>query len=349
MGNALQSKSRRVKALACGILLVIVLSAILSLFSATPALAIPLPDSTPTVQQFNVYRNLLETGDFLLLIYANIPYAVTPNMTAAESYMWRLFKTDNVTEIAAIVPYAFNDRGYGFNLASMYLDSGNVTAAGIVGTPALPIKLSGNPSAFTTPPNYNYALSSGDYSPLTVSADVKAALAARLLTIASDLDIKWGLGTTYSLLQETETGTVLSIYGEAFFRGAIYGLQGLCPQVFAYIVSDMNFTPRTWADTYITVLQNQWVGTWVDTAKNALDVLFGTTYSLAWLIFSLSAALAVIIFNIVLVNDAWLGILDGFVVIIICTRLGFINLGYTGLMATIAWMYSSIRVWGVLR
>jgi hypothetical protein len=333
--------------MACGILLTIVLTIGLSLFSASPCYATDLPDSNPTAEDINVYRNLLETGDELILIYHNLPYATTPDEPIWQTFMWRLYKTDNVTEIGTVLPYSFNDNGYGYNLSSMYFSAAEVAAANITWGQGLPLRLSGNPVTFTTPPIYNFNLSSGDYSTLTTSADVRAELAARILAIAKNLDTRWALGSAYSMVQETETGTVLSIYGEALFRGAIYGLQGLCPNVFAYVVSDMDLTPRTWSTTYIDVLKNQYSGTWVDTAKNALDALFGTSYSLAWLMISLIIAIVVLIFGVMVSGDAWLGIMDALVVLILATRLGFFDLGYLGLMAAIAVMYVSARIWGV--
>lgn len=349
LGDALQSKSSLLKVTTSIFLLITVATIGLSLFSANPCYAINLPTSTPTVEKINIYRNLLESGDWLVLIYFNIPYTTNPTEPISQTFMWRLFATDNVTEVGTELPYSFNDNGYGYNLASMYFSKVEVTAANITWGSTLPLRLSGNPTTFTSPPQYNFNLNPGDYSNLTITADVQTELSLRILAIASSLDTRWTLGSTYSLLNETETGTVLSIYGEAFFRGVIYGLQSLCPQVFAYVVSDMNLTQRTWTTTYIETLKNQWSGTWIDTAKNALNALFGTSYSLSWLLISLIAALVVLILDVMVANDAWLGVMDAFVVLILTARLGFFDLGYLGLMAALAVMYESARIWGVFK
>jgi len=318
------------------------------LLVAVPVFAIALPDSTPTAE-FYVYRNLLETGDWLLLIYQNIPYATPPDETATQSYLWRLIDTDNTTELAAAVPYTFNTNGYGYNLVSMYLNADNVTAKGMVWNTPYTLRLCGNPVAFTTPPEYNFNLSASDYSILTVTADVQAELAARILVIASDIDIQWGLGASYSLLNETETGTVLSIYGEAFFRSTIYGLQGICPQVFAYVINDINITPRTWSTSYVTVLQNQYVGTWVDTAKSAGATLFGTSYDLTAIMISLLAVAGIGICTIIVSGDAWHGLTDASTGLIAVTRLGFFDLGFLALLAALAVIYGASRLWAVVR
>lgn len=315
---------------------------------ASPVNATALPDSTPTAN-FYVYRNLLETGDWLLLIYYNIPYSTIPTETVYETFMFRMLAADNVTELGTVTPYPWNDNGYGYGVASMYWDAGNVTANGMTWNMSYTIRLSGNPANFTTPPDYNYSLTSGDYSTLTVSADVKAELASRIITLASNLDIQWALGLTYSLLSETETGTVLSIYGEAYFRGAIYGLQGICPQVFQYVIDNLDLTARTWTDTYVHTLKNQYAGTWVDTAMAAGKALFGTTYDLTALLTSLLVAAGLGIMAVVLSGDAWHGLCDARTGLIVMTRLGFMDLGSLGLLAALAVIYGSVRLWGVMK
>jgi hypothetical protein len=319
------------------------------LVMASPAFATALPDSTPAAE-FYVYRNLLETGDWLGLIYQNIPYATTPpGETVWQDFMWRMIDTDNITEIATAVPYAFNDNGFGYNVTSIYLNADNVTSANITWNTSYNMRLSGNPIAFTSPPEYNFNLSAADYSTLTAPHDVQAELAARILLIASNLDIQWGLGASYSLLNETETGTVLSIYGEAFFRGAIYGLQGLCPQIFAYVINDLDITPRTWSTSYVTTLQNQYAGTWVDTAKSAGAALFGTTYDLTSLLISLLICAGIGICSIILSGDAWHGVADARTGLIAVTRLGFFDLGFLALLAALAVIYGASRLWSVMR
>lgn len=306
------------------------------------------PDSAPSAT-FYLYRSLLETGDQLLLIDQNIPYSTIPDEPIWQTYQWRMIALDGVTELGICLPYAFNDNGYGSSVASMYWDAGNVTALGMAWDAAYTMRLSENPALFASPTQWDFTLSSADYSTLTVSEDVKDELAARILLLAQNLDISWGLGATYSLLNETETGTVLSIYGEAFFRGAIYGLQGLCPQVFAYVINDVDLTPRTFSAAYVTTLSNQWSGTWVETAKAAGAALFGTGYDLTSILLTLLAAVIIAIIAIILSGDAWHGIADAKTVFIVSTRLGFFDLGFLAVLAACAVLYGTARMWGVLK
>jgi hypothetical protein len=179
-----------------------------SLLVAAPARAdTPYPDSTPTLEQVDVYRNLLETGDSLYVIYANIPYATPPDTDITDTFIVRLIDTDGTTVLGSTVGYAFNDDGYGYNVWSMYFPA----ADGLVWEALYTLRLSGNPAVFVTPPIYNVSIAASDYTDLTTQAENRSALAVRILALADDLDNKWGLAATASLLVESEAGTVLSI------------------------------------------------------------------------------------------------------------------------------------------
>jgi hypothetical protein len=208
----------------------IITASLLIMGYAIPVLATALPDSTPTVSNIYIYRNCLETGDFFMMVDENTPYAVIPtDYTYPQAYVWRLIDTDGSTEIAQALGYVYNHSGYGYNLISFYLSAAQVTTAGITWGDNLFVRLSGTPVAFTSPPIYNFNVEVGNYSSLTDSGDVETAISAQVLAFASAFDSRWGLSGTTSLLTDSETGTALSLYGQAFFRGAIYGVQSLAP------------------------------------------------------------------------------------------------------------------------
>ena len=328
------------------ILLVLLLAVFI--ISASPVYAdTPDPDADPTIESFNVYRNLLETGDWLLVIYANIPYGTLPDTPITQTFVWRMIDIDGVTELGDTVGYAYNDDGYGYNVYSMYWTAAEVTANGMVWGTAYDIRLSGNPAVFVTPPTYNYVLNAADYSALTVTAEVQAELADRILTIAGELNTHWGYGALgISLLEETESGTVLSIYGEAFFRGAIFGIQNLAPAAFSVIIRDLDVIDRTWSDNYTGNLTTMWTGTWVETAQEAGKVLFGTDYDLLSVIMVLAMCVGVVIGNIMLTGDHWNGLTDAAFLAVVFARLGMYDFAFLLLIAALCWIYISAKVWG---
>ena len=331
-----------------GILLVLL--AVL-LLPATPCYAdTPDPDSTPTVEQINVYRNLRKTGDMLFIIYANIPYGTPPDLPVTQTFIWRLLNADNGTELGSTVGYAYNvgthdDDGYGYNVYSLYFTDDEVDDLDIDWGTAYTVRLSGNPSAFDDPPIYNFTINAADYSSLTETADVKAELASRILTIAADLDIKWGLAAVYSLLTEAEAGTVLSIYGEAFFRGAIFGLQSLAPGVFSVVIRDFVVEDREWDPEYSENITGQWGGTWADTSIAAGKALFGTEYDLLSVIMVLIMCGGLLIGNIYLTADHWNGLVDVAAFGVIAARLGMYDFAFLLLVAALCWIYIGTKIW----
>ena len=309
------------------------------------------PDSDPTIEKFNVYRNLLETGDMLVLVYANIPYATPPETLVTITFIWSLVDTDGTTELGSTVGYAYNDGGFGYNVYSMYFSAAEVIAKGMTvwGTSYI-VRLSGNPVYFTTPPVYNYYLSASDYTALSDTSDVQAELAARILQIATDLDSKWGLATIYSLVTELEAGAALSLYGQAFFRGAIYGVQSFAPAIFPVQIRNLTITDRTWDTEFSENLTGQWGGTWVDTAQAAGKALFGVDYDLLSMIILLMLCGGLVAANIMLTNDAWNAFIDVAFLAVIGARLAMYDLALLLLLAAGCWLYISAKVWfGIIK
>jgi hypothetical protein len=304
-----------------------------------------LPDSTPTVISKKFYRDLLETGDRLIVVYANIPYATPPDDPVTSTFVWELWNTDNVTYYGSTVGYAFVASGYNHNVYSMYFPA----ADAVPWTPASShiLRGRGNPIQFATPPVYDFLVTTSEYTALAGSSNVSAELASDILVIAAALDSEWGL--TDSLISDDETGQTLSTLGQAFFRGAIYGIQSLAPSLFPLAVNDITITDRTWTDTYATSLNTQYAGTWVDTAKTAGGLLFGVDYDLLSLMMLLIMCVGVLAANIMVSNDQWVGLVDVAFVLVIAARMGLIGLGYVGLMAAIAWIYVSLRLFGIVR
>jgi hypothetical protein len=316
---------------------------------ATPIFAdTALPSPDPTVIKFNVYHNLLEDNDYLLLIYANIPYAdnLTPDDPVTDTFIWRLFDDTNTTELGLTVGYVSESNtegGYNYNLYSIYCDNATAPDWGDM----CYLRLCGNPSAFDSPPTYTFQLSSGDYTTMDDTDDVQIELTARILTIANDLDQRWELPTGYTLTSEAEIGTVLSIYGEAFFRGAIYGLQGLAPGLFLYTLGEITIEARDWELTYTSNLTSQWADTWVEDALESSNGFFGAGYDLLSVILVIVLAGAALIGNVMLTGDTWSGLIDASIVLILTARLGLYGLGYLGLFAALGVIYIGIKIWGL--
>lgn len=303
------------------------------------------PDDTPTIVSINAYRNLIETGDMLIVIYANIPYSSTPSTPVTDTFIWRLIDTDGTTELGSTIGSNYNDDGYGYNVYSLYFSASTFTSLGIIWETVYTIRLSGNPAVFDTPPTYNFTLNADDYSTQTAQAAVQTELAARVILTAEDLETKWGLTAAELLLTQSESGTVLSTFGEAFFRGAIFGLQAMAPTAFSVVIRVLDIVDRAWTDGYSDNLTNQWTGTWVETAQNAGQTLFGTSYDLLSIIMLLAMAGGLVVGNVMVTGDAWNGLIDVALISVVFSRLGMIPLGFVILIAAGFWFYIGAKIW----
>lgn len=325
-------KLLRLSGLVAAILLV-------ALMIAAPVLAIIAPpDSPPTVITKKFYRNVLETGDRLLIVRFNNPYAVTPASPASETFVWQLIDTslgaDNIT--GSVSGYSYIDSGYGYQALGLYFDADIALAW----NPATnyTLRLQGTPAQFASPlPAYDYTVNSSDYSTFTDTADVKAEIASDIIIICEALDTAWGL--TDSLLYEDDAGTVLSTFGQAYWRGNVPGIQSMAPLLFPLAIQNIDVGDPVYTDNYSTALAGQYAGTWAETARAAGTALFGTTFNLLDLIIVLASFVALVIANVYLTNDAWNGVIDGALVLLIFTRLSMFEMGYLMLVGAFAIFY----------
>lgn len=327
------------KRIGSGLLLALMALALI----VTPVYAdMPSPDDTPTAD-INIYRNLNETGDLLLISYYNIPYLVPPDDPITSTFAWSF--RDGATIFGSTSGFAYNDNGYGYGVASVYMSAANVTASGLVWGNPYTLRLSGSPAFFATPPIYNFSVTAGDYSAAVAQADAQTELADRIIVIAELLNNRWGLLSMTLLTQEGETRTVLTSSGEAYFRGTIFGVQNMAPTIFASVITPLDYTDRTWSDNYTAQIENQYAGTWVETSKAAGAALFGTSYDLLSVIMMLFFIIAIIVFNIILGKNTWAGLMDACFLCVVGAKLDLVPFLFILLIAAMCWFYISTRIW----
>ncbi len=327
--------------------IIIITALLLAVVPATVVLADQAdPDSTPTMVA-NAYRNLIETGDQLYVFYANIPYAVVPDALVTEAFTWQLLDTDGSTVLGQTTGTPFNDDGYGYNVYSMYFSAADAPAWDQEYT----ARLVGNPTIFDTPPNFDFVLGPGDFSALTDRPAVNDELALRVLVIAGDLFIRWGLTSTTTLVNAQETGTVLSARGETFFRGAIFGLQAMAPGVFQIGVGLITAADRTWETDYADNISGQYAGTFVGTAQTAGADFFNKDYDLVSIILLVALLIGVVAGNLLITRNVWSGMVDVTLVAVLFARIGIpaVLLTFMGLVGALCWVYISAKIWGVVR
>jgi len=240
--------------------------------------AVPDPiDSTPSVENIHINKDLLTTGDILIYGDYDLPYATPPDVFADQSFIFKLISTDNITELGAIRPYVFFDNGYNEGVFSFYFAS--MTTANITWGEAYTIRIAENPIHFSSPNQIDYVIPTNTYTSANTTAANQLELSINIITAASRLEQYY---TTYTLLDTAAYGTVLSSpSGETYFRGAINGIQSMAPNLFMVQVLDYDTTYRTWTTDYSDNLSERFDADWVGASENATAAQFGVTQQTA--------------------------------------------------------------------
>ena len=216
------------------------------------------PNATSINESF-VWQNVLETGDYLLIIQYGVNYTTIPTTDITDTFVFRLMDETNTNEIGVIEAYSYNNSGYGAGIAAWYFDADNAPAWG----QPYWIRIEGKTGVFDSPPVYNFNLSGSAYSSEAVQSNVQNEMANELIELAKQIGNSWS--PSVALTEEAETGTILSVYGEAYFRSAIPGIQSMCPQLFFLQIYDVTVTNTTWStnqsDASAATVQNSTAGT----------------------------------------------------------------------------------------
>lgn len=257
-----------------------------------------------------------------------------------------MFDTDGTTEIDQASGYPYNDNGFNYNVVSWYFSADDAPTWG----ENYYIRLSGLPGMFDETVTYNYQIADDDYSELTDTDDVQVAVSDLIIDIAEDLNIEWELESSDYLTAASEIKTVLSVRGETFFRGAIYGIQSLAPYAFDYHIGDIENTWRNWMvggvlNPYSANISTQYEGSYLSDAMDAGNDMLGVDYNLFGLL-GLGAACVVLIGACIFVGgDVWGSAIFAAGVVVIGSRMALADLTIVALAAAICWIFISGKVW----
>lgn len=225
-----------------------VLAVIVVLALAMPVFALDPPTSL-SLQSVRAFQDLAEPGDMLIVFHYRIAYATYPdNVTASSSFIFRLFSPDGNTLLANSTPYTFPyfaTKGYGDGVSAFYFS--DIPEAGW--GQGYQINMLGVPAYYDPPQTFTYTMTTADYSTATGQVDGRQDMYTYIISLS---DAFHNFYPNYNLKTSTDSGVVLSIYGEAYFRATVPGIQALCPQLFivqTYIPEKMP------VETYDTSLQ----------------------------------------------------------------------------------------------
>lgn len=262
------------------ILLTLFIILLAVLLPCSTAFAIDNPDDiafgTGSVELYNVYEDVLETGDMLFAAEGYVSYNTTPtDYTASEAFLFQILNTAGTAVITSTPLKSYGDRPIG-----IYLTASMVTTIGLVSETAYGLRITPNPLLLATEfggggviegtNQITTYLAPADYvdQNLGVDSDPPNDNVLRNGMIAMARNIEANDTPTYSYLVDVQGYTYLTTYGGDIFIAGIPSLNNMCPILFQTSVSSMSAEQPESTGTYqsaISIEQN-----WGTTTANAL-------------------------------------------------------------------------------
>lgn len=262
------------------------------LIPAVPVSANNYAPNTTAINETYAWRNVLETGDFLLVAHYKVTYTslivngtqvFQPATDINDTFIFRLMDATNTNELGVVEAYPYQNQGYGDGIISWYFPAASAPAwAG-----SYWIRIEGKLTAFTSPPIYNYNLPASTYSSLTTTSAIQSDIATKLLNLA------WKVGNLWSpaqnLTEPSQSGTELSILGEAYMRPVIPGIQAMAPAMFLLQVGNPDLTDTVWStnqsDTAAGLVQNTTLGAGIQGWAGLFNMSFSAIAAIPIIIF----------------------------------------------------------------
>ncbi len=253
---------KKIKRLAAtGIIVTALLMPLFLDYSASGDTAQP---TSVSLSDVNVYNSLITLNDTLFIAKYNIVYGTIPTTTVDTTFIFEL--KDGATLKGSVTAYPYYNLGYGQGVVSFYFPPGS----GIIWGTGYDIVISESPAVFDSPTYFTFPVSATAYSPYSSNQTAnRELLQTKVTTLAQQLTVAWSLTST-PLTETASNGVILSSYGEAYFRNAVYGLQAMCPALFLLQNTNLDYTGRAWDYSFASILSNTFLGTWVYT-----DILAG--------------------------------------------------------------------------
>lgn len=305
----------------------------LSIMWAVPVFAIDPPTSNPSVSDVHANVYLIESGDVLIYGQSDFPYASIPDDDADETYIIRLIDTDNATQLGSVVTFSYFDSGYNEGAWGMYFSaSDNLTI-----DQTYIIRISQNPAYFDDPEYYDYVMQASDWTSQSAQDDNQTELTINIISFAEDLEE----AHDETLLESSVGGTVLSDpTGETYFRGAIYGIQAMAPDLFLVQTLGWDTTDRSWSTTEFDSYDTRFNGTFIGTATANTSATFGVDEStLMTVVYLLPIVVGTTIVSLIKWRRAEPGYIVGCLALILTALMGWINYALFALIFQLFAMY----------
>ena len=232
--------------------------------SFSTAFAIADPDSI-AIEDVRAYDSVLESGDLMIIVEYNLPYTSLPDEIISDAYLGQ-FLLDS-TILKSVEPFAFNDKGYGRGIFSLYwtavqksddsIEFDNPNAEGYK------LVLLGKVGVFTgsvpTITSTSIIWTSTGFTTSALFIDT-AELARKL-----ENDPGWNDDPDFADLIESPGGTIqLTATGEEYFSNAVPQLGAMIPTLFSSSQTSPDVSEKVDNRSFAADKDRFWEGNWVD-------------------------------------------------------------------------------------
>jgi hypothetical protein len=256
---------------------------------------------TGTVRLYNIYEDVLEADDMLIVAEVMVDYASPPtDYTAEEAFIFELLDTDGTTTILATT---LNE--YGNRPISIYLTASQVTSLSLVSGTAYALRITSNPLitfGSPPPPDANRTrlvyLAGSDYIDQSGATDDNNPLRDGMIAMAQNIEDNDNPANDY--IVTVQGIRYLTDEGGSIFLEGIPGLSTMCPILFQSALEVMSSeAPESTGAYALTLTAGQKWGATVATGLTNLGTFIGISEALAGsvVLFILVIAFAVVIYN----------------------------------------------------
>jgi hypothetical protein len=308
--------------------------ALITLFHATPVLALTDPD-TMSISSVRIAHNLYETGDVLMVCYYELDWTDEgnrPDTSADTNFLFRLMNSDESVMLGQSTPYPYAFSGYVAGCASMYWDAASAPTWGRTHV----LRFEENPGVDSSPKVVKYNITASDYSSFDTQSENQAYVGDYIVNAARELENDWNAQG-----QLITDGNLLMAAGATYFTGTIPGLRILCPDIFPDKPIYPAASEEGWTQAQEEAYENQWEeGSWISDSVSGLGTLFGGADShMLTAIICVGIFLGVLMLSYMKLESVKPGILLGVLPLIAGSMLGFFPLAMLGLVAFAAVLF----------
>lgn len=235
---------------------------------------------TITIGNVNIYRNLINNGDRLIMFTSDINWNDLPNDNVRTLFMFRLMDDDGTSVLASTQPYYAYNGGYYLQAVGFYFPDDSVIDWG----EEYQIRIDGNPSKWYTISDVRavYNISGVNYTEMSDQLSNQTELASWIVNITTLLENDWlNYISIAPLITTNSTGNqVLTNPGQAYYMNTVANINLMAPSLFSAggtvtPLNPDNPMPEIPASpSLITRWENQYEGTWVQDSFQALGDLF---------------------------------------------------------------------------